>query len=126
VQNIDLRNVEEMLNNKSLTECSYHILQKWFDFIFKNHEIKCDLFIYLRSKPEVAFERIKIRNRKEENSISLEYIKNIHELHEEWLIKNQHRLKVPIVIIDANKNKENLKKEVDKILMAILKCKLEK
>ena len=42
-----------------------------------------DVLIYLRSNPENCFNRIKKRGRESEKNIKLEYIKRIHELHEE-------------------------------------------
>jgi len=41
----------------------------------------------MRTDPEVCLQRINTRNRVEENStITLEYLKNIHNLHDEWLL----------------------------------------
>ena len=40
-------------------------------------------YIYLRSNPEQCFNRIKKRAREAEKNIKLEYIKRIHELHED-------------------------------------------
>ena len=39
-------------------------------------------YVYLRSNPEICFNRIKKRGREAEKNIKLEYIKRIHELHE--------------------------------------------
>ena len=41
------------------------------------------ILIYLRSTPEDCFNRIKKRGRDTEKNIKIEYIKRIHELHEE-------------------------------------------
>lgn len=41
--------------------------------------------VYLRTNPEVVFERIQARAREEESCVSLEYLKKLHELHEDWL-----------------------------------------
>lgn len=45
--------------------------------------------VYLRTDPEVAYERIKTRNRSEEKNVTFEYIKHLHELHDKWLNVNQ-------------------------------------
>lgn len=47
--------------------------------------IKLDAIIYLRTTPEIAFERVKKRNRPEEVEISLEYITLLHTLYEKWI-----------------------------------------
>lgn len=41
--------------------------------------------VYLRTDPEVAYQRIKTRNRSEEKHVPFEYIKHLHELHDKWL-----------------------------------------
>ena len=45
-----------------------------------------DLIVYLRTEPSVAFKRVRSRSRGEETKISLDYIKDLHNLHEEWLV----------------------------------------
>jgi deoxyadenosine/deoxycytidine kinase len=40
---------------------------------------------YLRTQPERCRERIEKRGRTEEAAVSLEYLRSIHQLHEEWL-----------------------------------------
>lgn len=45
--------------------------------------------VYLKTDPEVAYQRIKTRNRSEEKDVPFEYIKHLHELHEKWLNVNQ-------------------------------------
>ena len=47
---------------------------------------KCYKFSLIRTTPEVAYERILARHRNEEVKIPFEYIRQLHELHEQWLI----------------------------------------
>jgi deoxynucleoside kinase len=81
--------VEKMLQNGMLHEGMYHVLQEWYEFIHEHHKVHCDLIVYLRTTPEVAYERIKKRARDEESCVPFEYIKDLHELHENWLIHGQ-------------------------------------
>ena len=63
--------------------------------------MKADLIIYLRTSPEKAYQRIKKRNREEELNISYEYIQQLHDYHEEWLMDHtsvDHR----VIVIDAD------------------------
>jgi hypothetical protein len=50
--------------------------------------------VYLRTDPEVAFERTQLRARKEERRLTLQYMKKLHDLHEDWLI-NQTKFSCP-------------------------------
>lgn len=43
--------------------------------------------IYLRCQPEVCINRIRKRNRSEEAGIPFDYLKLLHEKHENWLGK---------------------------------------
>lgn len=52
----------------------------------EHHKPQCDLIVYLRTSPEVAYDRIKKRARDEESCVPIEYLKDLHTLHENWLI----------------------------------------
>lgn len=41
--------------------------------------------VYLRTDPEVVYQRIKARARPEEAQVSLEYLQQLHRMHEDWL-----------------------------------------
>ena len=56
-------------------------------FLSISQDFHTDLIVYLRTSPQVAFSRVQARSRGEENKISLEYIKDLHELHEDWLVR---------------------------------------
>lgn len=45
--------------------------------------------VYLRTTPDVVYERIRKRARSEETCVPFEYIKQLHELHEDWLIRKK-------------------------------------
>ncbi|KAL3859905.1 hypothetical protein ACJMK2_010089 [Sinanodonta woodiana] len=95
--------VENLHRNKTMADFEYIVLSKWFDWILKSHNIKVDLIVYLRTRPEVVFQRLKDRNRAEEQRITLEYLQALHDLHEEWLIKkSKFPTPCPVLVIDAN------------------------
>lgn len=50
--------------------------------------------VYLRTCPEVVFERMKARAREEESCVPLEYLRKLHKLHEDWLL-NQTKFCCP-------------------------------
>lgn len=49
--------------------------------------MKPDIYIYLRSDPETCAERINKRARESEDSISIDYLKQLHTLHEATYIE---------------------------------------
>ena len=77
---------------------------------FYNHhfELECkwfndlrlfSLLVYLRTTPEVVYERMKVRGRSEEDSVSLDYLKQLHDLHEDWLIHGRKHRPAPVIFL---------------------------
>jgi deoxyguanosine kinase len=90
-----------------LQPVEWEIFKQWFDFAIQ----KCRApqgFIYLQADPEISFSRIKKRDRFEESTISLEYVTQIHERHEEFLIqkKNVHPSinDTPVLVLNCNQD----------------------
>lgn len=72
--------------------------------------------VYLRTTPEVVYERMRARARKEEDCVSLEYLRQIHDVHDEWLCKGSlFSRPAPVMILDANKS-------MDEMLADYAKC----
>ncbi|VVC38824.1 P-loop containing nucleoside triphosphate hydrolase,Deoxynucleoside kinase domain [Cinara cedri] len=105
--------IENLYKDNLMASPEYAVLDAWYKWIIENVKIECDLIIYLRTDPEVAFQRIKTRNRFEEKDVTLDYIQHLHELHDKWL--NVHKTdvpkSVPVVIVDANQSMEQVKKQ---------------
>jgi hypothetical protein len=83
----------------------------------------------------VALERLKGRGRGEEHLISLDYIRRLHELHEDWLVEGRWPLPAPqvpsrlllllvldlvlirppspvqVIVVDANQGMEEMEAE---------------
>ena len=73
--------------NKLLTDIEWKLYNSWHKWLSTQFSLKEDAFIYLRTTPEIAYKRIKKRNRNEETNIPLQYIEEIHKKHDEWLYK---------------------------------------
>lgn len=73
----------QMLYDSGLMEdVNYQIYIKWFDhFICELPEIN---YVYIKTNPEIAYERILKRNRLGE-SMTQEYINMCHKYHHNWL-----------------------------------------
>ena len=78
--------IENLFRNELLNETETEILSRWFQFLSKQIP-RVNEIIYLQTSPETSFRRLQSRNRAEESSVTLDYIKQIHELYEEWLVK---------------------------------------
>ncbi|XP_058218137.1 uncharacterized protein LOC131329087 [Rhododendron vialii] len=48
-----------------------------------------DAFIYLRASPDTCHKRMMLRKRAEEGGISLDYLRDLHEKHENWLFPSE-------------------------------------
>ena len=100
--------METLYQQGKLTDIEKAVLAEWHQYLTTNPRLdfKVDLIIYLRTSPEIAFSRIQKRQRTEENHISLDYIKTLHHLHENWLIyKTKFQpLPAPGVAITANED----------------------
>lgn len=93
----------------TMTEAEHVVLSQWYEFLERNMTLDLDLIVYLRSSPAVAFDRMKKRNRCEESGAPLLYLERLHGAYEEWLVKQRHgKIEVPILILDADKTKEEM------------------
>ena len=95
----------------SLTNPELSVLYSWYDFLDKNMGLDLDLIVYLRADPEVSYERMRNRGRSEESEVPLDFITSLHNVYEDWLIEQKFgEINVPVLVMDANKSKEELMK----------------
>lgn len=80
-----------------------------------NKSIPLNVCIYLRTEPEVCYERIWHRNRKGEQRISLEYLRKCHDVHEEWISELDSNTHLRIINV-GTKTPEKIGMEVLEIL----------
>jgi thymidylate kinase len=114
----------------------YEILDKWFRWMVENHDCELDIIFYLRTKPDTCMQRLNKRSRSEEkNRVSIDYLRNLHNLHELWLgdssntfdslssngqanyqFTNHHNWYRPvkIIIIDANQSVGDVYQRIEK------------
>lgn len=109
-----------------MSEIQWNLYRDWFSWMVPKIKPRESLTFYLRSDPNVCFERIKKRNRFEESSVNLEYLQSIHNQHELWLGNIDESL-----IINANLPPEAVieqivaklpPKEAVKIDLSVLGC----
>ena len=77
----------KMLYHSGLIEpIEYTIYCKWFNEFIDETDVSG--FIYLKTTPETCMNRVSLRNREGESSISPGYLKKCHNYHESWLINS--------------------------------------
>jgi len=103
--------VENLMKSGKMPLSEYEVLTSWFDFLLTSPQVDLgvDLIVYMRTSPEVALTRLKKRGRGEEHLIAKQYIDDLHQLHEDWLIHGKHALPAPVIVVDADKDLEEMK-----------------
>jgi deoxyadenosine/deoxycytidine kinase len=82
-----------------LTIAEKEVLEEMIELMLLQKGVKPDLILYLQASPESVMKRIRMRNRTEENGITLEYLSELHERYENWL--TDPKIKTPVIIINA-------------------------
>ncbi|KAJ8319137.1 hypothetical protein KUTeg_004228 [Tegillarca granosa] len=100
--------VENDYRHGTVNGLEYAILKNWFHFLTERENTDLDLIVYLKADPEVCFNRIKKRSRKEEAGVPFDLIQSLHDLHEEWLIKQKDKPPAPVLVLDANNEYSNM------------------
>ncbi|KAF7286961.1 deoxynucleoside kinase-like [Rhynchophorus ferrugineus] len=108
--------VEKMKQDGLIPQASAAVIDKHFQWIRENVDITVDLIVYLRTTPEVVYERMLKRNRSEEKSVSLEYLQALHQIHEDWLYhKSLFDLPANVLVLNANLDKSAICEEYLKV-----------
>lgn len=82
---------------KKINTIEYQIYLKWFDFFME--DLPQIFFVYIDTNYENCYNRIKVRSRNEEETISKDYLKSCEEYHNNWLMKEDCK-----IILDGNKD----------------------
>ncbi|KAF9601449.1 hypothetical protein IFM89_020216 [Coptis chinensis] len=71
---------------KWMNEMEISIYDSWFDPVVSTLPgLIPDGFIYLRASPDTCHKRMMLRKREEEGGVTLNYLQDLHEKHENWL-----------------------------------------
>lgn len=107
----------------SMNTLEWKLYQEWFSWLVDGYTRKPDGFIYLKTDPEVCYERLLKRNRHEEAGVPLDYIKQLHDKHESWLCEKKdikpYLQDVPVLVLECNVDFENNKQEQDRHISRI-------
>ncbi len=97
------KNVFTLTNykNGNINEIEHEVYQQWFNVFTEKFNLKPKAYIYLKTSPETCAVRIKRRDRTGESSIPLEYLKELHILHDTWL-EQEKKWGVPVLEVDVS------------------------
>lgn len=105
-----------------MSALEWYWYSRYYDFI--NLRIKHpDAFIYLRVKPEIALKRIEKRNRKEESSITLDYLNDLNRRYEALFaggVVSNIRGNTPVLIVDVSTDFNKDPSALDSIIRRII------
>jgi len=101
--------------NGKMTKLEYGIYDNWHNWLCEKFDVRPKYFIYLRTTPEISEGRIKTRSRQEESDIPIEYLRQLHTLHEEWMEDNAKK-GIQVLYLDVSKNFYRNDKEKKKII----------
>jgi deoxyadenosine/deoxycytidine kinase len=94
-----------------MTALEWKLYQEWFSWLVENYAPRPDAFIYLKTDPEVCYERLLKRNRSEEAGVGLDYLRLVHNKHEEWLIHKKDVsdaiARAPVLSLECNEDFES-------------------
>ena len=110
-------------DNGFISEIEWQAYLTWFNFLIAGKCKPPHGFIYLKVDPLIAYERIKKRNRHAEKKITLHYLKQLDQRHEDFLIKKQDLLpglsQVPVLVLDCNNEFESNTDQFKKHLYSV-------
>ena len=114
--------VENMRQTEKILDCEYEVLNQWFKFVTEEAilPLQVDLIVYLRTSPDKLLERIKSRSRNEELSVNLDYLTQLHLLHETWLHSQTRPVPAPVLTINADSSQADMQASYKKCERLIL------
>ncbi|KAL5961667.1 Thymidine kinase 2 mitochondrial [Taenia solium] len=100
---------EAMIRNRQMSDGDVETFNTYYEWGLKLPIFQPDLIVYLRCSPEICAERVRKRNRRGEGAISMDYLNQLHDLHEDWLLGSKTDcVRPPIIVFDCNEPLEVL------------------
>ena len=112
---------------KGITSVEYNILESYYKLLSEKliKESKSNALpfkiLYIKTDPIVCYERLRIRNRKAEDTVSLEYLTKIHNNYEKWIASISNANPSHVSIVDGNLSKYNVAREIEIIISSLMK-----
>ena len=103
---------KSLYESKQMDDIEWKLYNDWFGWLNNTFHTEPNGYIYLKTDPKICFKRIKKRSRNEETTISLDYLTNLHDKHEEWMNKQD----IPVLTIDVSQDFEHNHGRLNKII----------
>jgi len=84
-----------------MSRTEWQLYCKMWDWLESNWCAEPDKIVYLRTPANVCLERLALRGRGEETSITLEYLESLEKLHDDWLLDNSK-----VIVLDGTEEWE--------------------
>ena len=97
-----------LFESGKINKIEYDCYKMWFDYFLE--DIPRPVFIYLRASPNTCYNRVISRARESEIGISLDYLMECEQYHDNWLVPNGEpddnwlMLKSNVTVLDGNKD----------------------
>ncbi|CAD8088699.1 unnamed protein product [Paramecium sonneborni] len=102
-----------------ISQIEFEIYEEFYEWLMNHYkQYLIDCVIYVNTPPEICLQRLIQRGRQEEACVPLEYLKNLHQRHEDWLYEKINRFQ--IINIDGTMNyvkDQNIKERVRQQLL---------
>ena len=102
--------------NGMMNEIEWNDYTSWFDWLATSFNINPKGYIYLRTSPDISYDRIKKRSRSGEETIPFDYLNELHNKHENWLLDEPN-----VLILDVNEDFENNSGKLNDMIEKVLK-----
>ncbi len=94
----------------TMTQMEWSLYKDWFAWLVEQYTAKPTGFIYLKTDPDICYNRLVKRSRSEEADVPLEYLTLLDKKHNDWLVKKEGISEfvsdVPVLVLDCNKDFE--------------------
>ena len=103
-----------------MSELEWQIYKDWFTWLEAKYAKKPSGFIYLQVDPKICHQRLVKRSRSDVASVPLEYLSDLHRMHDDWLIDKKGLegvlRDIPVLIVNGNLEFEQDKTQQNTIL----------
>nr|AKH40320.1 putative deoxynucleoside kinase protein [Kallithea virus] len=104
-----------LYDRKFIEPAKYSILKTWYDFNNSIFNLDVHLTIYIRTSPEVIYERMCKRGRSEEVNVTLEQLTRMHNIYENWLLGPNSSFKGRIILLNGDLDMDEIQNEYTRI-----------